>query len=303
MSWRVRAAASAARGHQLHERGPRSSNPLPSAGCPAECPVHGPPELARPARASQRTQPRPEGSREPRLEPDNDRHPPTDLRGERMPTQETARRPSTRRQASRTPSKRRVALPGGASKAPTSRPGGRGRARASQALARKTQARVPREPRHGVRRPHVEPKASALARCWEEAPGRPPNGRCWRPRRYRGLRPPARTSNRAAGNRTRAADHSRHHLPAGNQRAARQRHDKHRDATPPAHRGSLLAFATSDIGRAWCFLAGEAAANSGVVGGGELLSAVEIRPFRGSGGRSPGRLVSYRLGAARSLSV
>jgi hypothetical protein len=117
--------------------------------------------------------------------------------------------------------------------------GRRGRARTSQALARKTQARVPRERRQGVRRPQVGPKARALTGRWEDAPGRAPNGCCRRARRHCGLCPSARTSNRAAGNRTRAADHSRHHLPAGKRRAARRRHDKHGDNTPGG-RGFLL---------------------------------------------------------------
>ena len=212
------------RGHRLHERGQHPEQPVAvgwlSGGIGPSTRVFTT-NATEDLRASAL-----------QLEPDNDRHSLALLRGEHMPTKETAQRPSSRRRASRTPSKRLVALSGGVSKQPASTTGRRGRARTCQALARKTQARVPRERRQGVRRPQVGPKARALTRRWEDAPGRAPNGCCRRARRHCGLCPSARTSNLAAGNRTRAADHSRHHPPAGKRRAARRRHDKHGDNTP-----------------------------------------------------------------------
>jgi hypothetical protein len=114
MERRVRAAALAVRGHQLCERGQRSSSSSPfgwlSGGT---SPSSGDFTTKRSRRL--------EGGRELQLEPDNDRRPLALLRGEHMATKETARRPSSRRRASRAPSKWLVARSGSASKQPTSR--------------------------------------------------------------------------------------------------------------------------------------------------------------------------------------
>jgi hypothetical protein len=136
-------------------------------------------------------------------------------RGEHLPSRDTGRRRSAGRRASRTrasaqPSKRLPTLPGAASKQ-----------RGSRSVALTARLRAGRST--------ATRRARFVATVGKKRLGAPDCRRCRR--RHRGAQAPPQTSTgpRAAGHRTRAGDHHRHHGPTarGRQLPGRWRHDEH----------------------------------------------------------------------------